>query len=178
MAQTRPVEPETAEPTIRPFSFRRDCDQVLDFQYEVYERNFPGLVVDAFFLEDYRRDLRRAARDRNEALFVMEQAGELCGFVWAAVISTVVDARVGYIKNVYVAPHLRGCGQAERLMATAEAWLRQQGLAKIMLDASVVNQRALRFYQRLGYVTERVRMVKRARAQGNTREQNRGTVDG
>jgi len=167
-----------SEPTILPFNFRRDCEKVLDFQYEVYERNFPGLVVDSFFLEDYRSDLRRAARASNEALFVMQQEGELCGFVWASIISTIVDARVGYIKNVYVAPHLRGRGQAERLMAVAEQWLREQAIEKIMLDASVVNQRAVRFYEKAGYATERVRMVKRFGAATGDHDANRGMADG
>ena len=31
--------------------------------------------------------------------------------------TTLVDARGGDIKNVYIAPHLRGSGKAQRLMA-------------------------------------------------------------
>ena len=102
----------------------------------------------------------------------------MCGFVWASIISTIVDARVGYIKNVYVAPHLRGRGQAERLMAVAEQWLREQAIEKIMLDASVVNQRAVRFYEKAGYATERVRMVKRFGAATGDHDANRGMADG
>ena len=149
------------EPAVRPFNVRRDIDAVLDFQYEVYEGNFPGFCVDRSFREEYGRDLRRAARDSREALMVLEQDGRLCGFIWAALMSTLVDARVGYIKNVYVAPHLRGSGQAQRLMAAIERWLCDQGAEKIMLDASTCNPRALAFYARLGYDVERVRMVKR-----------------
>lgn len=160
----------SGEPTLRPFNARRDLEQVLAFQVEVYEVNFPGFRVNDYFREDYARDLRRAARDPNETLQVLEQDGRLCGFIWASVISTIVDPRVGYIKNVYVAPHLRGRGQAERLMQAAEDWLTAQGVDKIMLDASVVNQRAVSFYQRMNYVIERVRMVKRfARPSGPER---------
>jgi len=173
MAQAnRAVPGAQGEPTIRPFNFRRDCEQVLDFQYDVYERNFAGFVVDAFFLADYRRDLRRASRDPNEALFVMEHQGELCGFVWSAVISTIVDPRVGYIKNVYLAPHLRGRGHAERLMAVAEQWLREQAVDKVMLDTSVANPRAVRFYEKVGYTTERLRMVKHFRASDSSADRN------
>lgn len=149
------------EPTLRLFNVRRDLGEVMEFQVEVYEVNFPGFRVDEYFREDYARDLRRAARDPNETMLVLEQDGRLCGFIWAAVIATIVDPRVGYIKNLYVAPHLRGRGQAQRLMKAAEDWLFAQGVDKIMLDASVVNQRAIAFYEKSGYVTERVRMVKR-----------------
>jgi len=162
MAATRAESPAAlGEPRLRPFNLRRDLEPVLEFQYEVYEGNFPGFRVDRFFREDYARDLRRAARDPGEAMFVLEQEGELCGFVWGAIMTTLVDPRVGYIKNVYVAPHLRGTGQAERMMLAIEQWLFDMGADKVMLDASTCNPRAVRFYQRIGYATERVRMVKR-----------------
>ncbi|MEA3401190.1 MAG: GNAT family N-acetyltransferase [Armatimonadota bacterium] len=149
------------EPKLRRLNLRRDLDAVLEFQYEIYEGNFPGFQVDGAFREDYSRDLRRAARDPNEIMFVMEQDRQLCGFIWGSLMSTLVDPRVGYIKNVYVAPHLRGTGAAQRLMRVVEQWLFDQGVEKIMLDASVVNERAVAFYRKMGYEVERVRMVKR-----------------
>lgn len=152
--------PQT-EPTMRRFNVRRDLEQVLDFQFEVYEGNFPGFEVDRAFRDDYTRDIRRAARDSTEMMLVLEQDDRLCGFIWGAMMSTLVDNRVGYIKNVYVAPHLRGAGQADRLMDAIEEWFWEQGAEKVMLDASVVNPRAVDFYRRCGYDVERVRMVKR-----------------
>ncbi len=149
------------EPTIRRFHLRRDLDAVLEFQFEVYETNFPGFRVDQGFRDDYTRDLRRADRDPTEMLFVLEQEDHVVGFIWGSMMRTLVDDRVGYIKNVYVAPHLRGSGQSQRLMDVMEAWLWDQGASKIMLDASTVNERAVAFYEKLGYDIERVRMVKR-----------------
>ncbi|MCD6360261.1 MAG: GNAT family N-acetyltransferase [Armatimonadetes bacterium] len=179
MRSARPDQSLPAgEPTLRIFHIRRDLEQVLDFQREVYEVNFPGFHADDYFREDYARDLRRATRDPNEVQYVLEQEGRLCGFIWAAVISTIVDPRVGYIKNVYVAPQLRGRGQADRLMAAVEEWLMAQGVDKIMLDASVVNQRAVSFYEKLNYVTERVRMVKRCLPQSKQSSVSGGLDDG
>lgn len=151
----------SAAPSIRRFNARRDLDAVLEFQYEVYEENFSGFRVDESFRAEFARDMRRAARDSTEIMFVLEQDGRVCGFIWASMMTTLIDARVGYIKNVYVAPHLRGSGAAERLMAVVEEWVRDQGATTIMLDASVINPRAVSFYRRLGYEVERVRMVKR-----------------
>ncbi len=140
---------------------RSDLDAVMQFQYEVYETNFPGFRVDRHFQDDYRWDLRRAARDSREVMYVLEEGGHLCGFICGALMTTLVESSVGYIKNVYVAPHLRGSGQAERLMQACEQWLSDQGVSKIMLDASVINERAVGFYRKIGYTVERVRMVKR-----------------
>ncbi|HCA47058.1 MAG TPA: hypothetical protein DEP45_06715 [Armatimonadetes bacterium] len=152
--------PQTG-PTIRRFSLRKDLETVLEFQFEVYEGNFPGFRVDKSFRDDYTRDLRRAAGDPNEMLYVLEEDRQLVGFIWGAMMATLVDDRVGYIKNVYVAPHLRGTGEAQRLMDAIEDWMWDQDAEKIMLDASVVNARAVAFYEKLGYDVERVRMVKR-----------------
>lgn len=151
-----------SEPRLRRFNLRRDLDAVLDFQFEVYEVNFPGFHVDRAFRADYTRDIRRAAGDPTEMMFVLEQDGELCGFIWGSLMSTLVDSRVGYIKNVYLAAHLRGSGQAVRLMQILEDWFWDQGAEKIMLDASMVNERAVAFYEKVGYDIERVRMVKRS----------------
>lgn len=148
------------EPKIRRFHLRKDLDAVLEFQFEVYEGNFPGFRVDQGFRDDYTRDIRRAAGDPSEMMFVLEQDAHVVGFIWGAVMSTLVDDRVGYIKNVYVAPHLRGTGQSRRLMDEMESWLWERGASKIMLDASTVNHRAVAFYEKLGYDIERVRMVK------------------
>ncbi|MFW5868202.1 MAG: GNAT family N-acetyltransferase [Armatimonadota bacterium] len=150
-----------SEPKLRRFNLRRDLEMVLDFQFEVYETNFPGFRVDQSFRDDYTRDIRRAAGDPTEMMMVLEQDGHVCGFIWGSIMATLVDARVGYIKNVYLAPHLRGSGQAERLMEMMEDWFWDQGVEKIMLDASMVNDRAVGFYQKVGYDIERVRMVKR-----------------
>ncbi len=154
------LQAQRSSPLLRRFDVRRDLDTVMDFQYEVYESNFPGFRVDESFRKEYRRDMRRAARDPGEMLYVLEQDGCACGFIWVAMMTTLVDPRVGYIKNVYVAPHLRGQGEAERLMQAAEEWVRENGATKVMLDASVVNERAVEFYRKVGYEVERVRMVR------------------
>jgi ribosomal protein S18 acetylase RimI-like enzyme len=148
-------------PKIRRFRLRQDLDAVLEFQFEVYETNFPGFHVDQSFRDDYTRDIRRASGDPTEMMFVLEQDDHVVGFIWGSLMATLVDDRVGYIKNVYVSPHLRGGGDARRLMDVMEAWLWDQGVSKIMLDASTVNERAVAFYDKLGYDVERVRMVKR-----------------
>ncbi len=48
-------------PTIRRFSLRKDLETVLEFQFEVYEGNFPGFRVDSEVRDDYTRDILRAA---------------------------------------------------------------------------------------------------------------------
>ena len=145
---------------IRQFDLCRDLQAVLQFQHEIYERNFPGLEVNQKFLNDFARQLRVADRSPAERLWVLEIADQIRGFMWGALITSMIDEFVGYIKNVYVAPELRGQGYGHRLLETAEEWFRAEGAPKAALDASVCNQQALSFYAKAGYCTERLRMEK------------------
>ncbi len=145
---------------IRQFDLRRDLQAVLQFQDEIYERNFPGFEVNQKFLNDFARQLRAADRSPAEQLWVLEIADQIRGFVWGALITSMIDEFVGYIKNVYVAPELRGQGYGHRLLETAEEWFRAEGAPKAALDASVCNQQALSLYTKAGYCTGRLRMEK------------------
>jgi GNAT superfamily N-acetyltransferase len=55
---------------------------------------------------------------------------------------------------------VEGQGVASTLLAAAEAWAHEQGLAFVALGTGVANARARAFYARHGYVEEDVRMVK------------------
>jgi ribosomal protein S18 acetylase RimI-like enzyme len=145
---------------IRDFSWRTDREQVLRFQYEIYETNFPGCTVDRSFIRDYSLNLRDAARNPDERLIVLEEDGRIVGFLWLSLMSTLVDLCVGYIKNIYVAPHLRGRGYGANLLAVADEWFRSNGASKATLDASVGNERAVGLYLRDGYEVTRYRMEK------------------
>ena len=147
-------------PKIKAFNWRDHGAQVLRFQYEVYERNFAGFRVTQGFLADYERQMRQALRNPFEGMWVLEEGGEVVGFVWAAIMATLVDERLGYVKNVYVAPSRRGRGYGERLLAAAEEWMRQSGCPSAALDVTADNETAVALYRRSGYRLKRYRMEK------------------
>jgi len=147
-------------PRIREFNWRTDRHAVLSFQREVYERNFPGFVSNKAFMRDFARQVRSAVNAWAEKMWVLEDNGRVCGFLWAALISTLVDPCVGYIKNIYVAPHLRRQGWGKALLATAEDWFVANGAPKAALDASACNEEAVGLYHSQGYRITRYRMEK------------------
>lgn len=153
-------EPGAQPVRVRKFDWRRDREAVLGFQYEIYETNFAGCVVDDGFLYDYSIALRDAARNPSENLLVLEQAGKVVGFLWLSLMATLVDDCVGYIKNIYVAPELRGLGCGRYLLEVADDWFMSSGASKATLDATADNERAVGLYMRFGYETVRYRMEK------------------
>lgn len=151
-------------PRIVELNWRRHGRDVIAFQREIYETNFPGFVADEQFLRDYGEQIRQSLDSPSEGLFVLEQDGRARGFLWMSLVSTMVDPRVGYIRNIYVAPDLRGEGHGKRLVEFAEEWCLSRGIAVLALDASCSNARAVSLYREAGFEAVRLRMEKKLHA--------------
>ena len=81
--------------TFREMDWKRDRRQVLEFQRDTYELNFPGFRVTRGFLWDYELQLRDSHRRDDHGLFVLEGEQGLAGFLWVSIIATMTDPRVG-----------------------------------------------------------------------------------
>jgi [ribosomal protein S18]-alanine N-acetyltransferase len=60
-------------------------------------------------------------------------------------------SRIARLYSLVVAPHHRGKGVAQTLLADAEALAARQGARALRLEVRADNARAIRFYTRLGY---------------------------
>lgn len=147
-------------PQIRAMNWRTDRTAVLAFQKEIYETNFPGFRMTVSFLRDYEVQLKQALRSQMERVLVLEDEQGVCGLLWLSLITTMVEPLVGYIKNIYVAPRVRGEGWGRALLNEADRWFRQNGCPKAALDATIANERAVSTYIRAGYAPARYRMEK------------------
>ena len=156
-SDTAPVEPLR----LRPLDWRRDRAAVIAFQHETYEGNFPGFRISDGFVQDFSEQLRRALRSRWErTLVLVDQRNRVYGFIWLTLMSTMVEDWMGYIKNIYVSPELRGRGYARLMLDEAERWFSAQNASKISLDASACNPRAVELYRSAGFHVARYRMEK------------------
>lgn len=92
---------------------------------------------------------------------VADADGDLVGFVVTAVDEAppVFDRpdRV-VVCELYVEAGHRGTGLAERLVAHASERAREEGCPEVALDVDVGNDRAVAFYERLGFEAARRRM--------------------
>jgi GNAT superfamily N-acetyltransferase len=72
----------------------------------------------------------------------------------------VTDEACGYISLLATTEDSEGTGVASRLMSAAEDWARSRGYRLLSLDVFADNRRAVEFYERRGFVSETLRMVK------------------
>jgi ribosomal protein S18 acetylase RimI-like enzyme len=95
---------------------------------------------------DPAADIALARRGSNSTILVGRHQN-------AIVASALVghDGHRGWVYYVAVDPGAQSKGFGRAIMAAAEDWLRQQGIAKIMLVVRPDNATVRAFYDRLGY---------------------------
>jgi GNAT superfamily N-acetyltransferase len=81
--------------------------------------------------------------------FLMAFAGDDC--VGQLELEVPYGASVGYVNLFYVTPPFRGLGFARALHDRASMYFRGWEASRIELHCSPTNERAMRFYRKLGY---------------------------
>ena len=120
-------------------------------------------------VREYRREdlqtLVEAVTLEHARIFVAEQAGAVLGHV--VVVAGHRDSSTGegqgWVFDLSIRHDSWGKGLGKLLMEHAEAFIRERGLNAIGLGVTIANQRALRFYREIGYLEERIQMVKKLR---------------
>jgi ribosomal protein S18 acetylase RimI-like enzyme len=113
-----------------------------------------GLVVS---WNDPVADFRRAlGRGNSDILIAADPAGKIVG---AAMIGH--DGHRGWIYYLAADPDRRRQGIGRKLVAAAQTWLKERGIAKLQLMIRDTNTEVVRFYERIGFeIAPRVIMQK------------------
>jgi putative acetyltransferase len=123
--------------TLRPYR-AEDEDAAIALWLTTWEKAYPGIDFAArvpWWRERWRNELAP-----NAAIIVAEEAGKLMGFV-------TIDAR-SYLDQLVVAPDRWGSRLADRLLDEAK----RLSPRSITLLVNEDNARAIRFYERTGFV--------------------------
>ena len=95
-------------------------------------------------------------RDATNLALVAEAGGEVVGNVLVSVEHSVVSDHVGTL-SICIADGWRDVGIGSALVAGAQAWAREQGLAKVALGVFPDNERAIAVYEHAGFEREGLR---------------------
>jgi GNAT superfamily N-acetyltransferase len=102
--------------------------------------------------ETLERLRRLAERPDTHALYVAEgPAGQVVGWLHVFAALRIESHPFAEIGGLVVSQVVRGSGVGAALVAQAEAWARERGLAAIRVRSNVVRERAHRFYERAGF---------------------------
>lgn len=123
---------------LRPYT-AADEEVVIELWRRSWQHAYPDIEFSArlsWWRERWRNELVP-----NAAITVAERASALVGFV-------TIEARTGYLDQIVVAPEDWGAGVAEALLAEAKRICP----ASIELQVNTDNARAIRFYEKHGFV--------------------------
>jgi len=99
-------------------------------------------------------------KDKDAPILVAENAqGQVLGYAMCKIFSTqnpvMVERGYLYLDDLCVDEKARGQGVGELLMQAVTALAKERGLDKIELNAWECNEGARKFYEKLGYVTQK-----------------------
>jgi RimJ/RimL family protein N-acetyltransferase len=106
--------------------------------------------------EDYRRRITQASRGIQLAQFVADPGGRLIGHAGGTAMPE--ERGVTIVFAVYITPAHRGTGVLAELVEAVARWSIEAGRPDLMLEVVVGNDRAVRAYERLGFVETGVRV--------------------
>lgn len=103
-------------------------------------------------LRQVRDHLSQHAAERALMLVAMDGAH----LVGACGLSPLPFRRSSHVAELgmFVLPSWRGSGLAQEMMSLALDWAAQAGYRKVVLGVFASNERALRFYRKMGFVEE------------------------
>lgn len=118
----------------------------------------------AYFLEiginlkedtDVFDDITKSYEKENMRTFVIEEEKQYAGFIMLQpehLKSGFFEERVGFIRELWVAPSFRRLGYGKQLIEIAEDYFKKEEISKLILT---YEDDALGFYKRLGFNLDR-----------------------
>lgn len=117
--------------------------------------------------ETYLRFLEAQMADASTLVLVAERmtpgAPEIVGYVYAAVEPASfkeLRERAGFIHDLLVSDEARSGGVGRRLIEAAVAWLREQGVPRVLLWAAAENPRARKLFEAHGFRPTMIEMTR------------------
>ncbi|KGJ90954.1 GNAT family N-acetyltransferase [Colwellia psychrerythraea] len=97
-----------------------------------------------------------------QATFIAEQNEIALGFIHTrAHKDEISNEACGTVPLLGVSPKAQGLGVGKALITAAEQWAKQQGYRLLHLEVFANNNKALGFYQNLGFESETLHMIKK-----------------
>jgi GNAT superfamily N-acetyltransferase len=119
-----------------------------------------GYPVEA---EAMARRLAGILAQETHAVFVVEAAGEVVGWIHGAEQEMLEFDRRCEILGLVVDASQRGQGVGRRLVEAVEDWARTRGLNDVSVRSNVIRPESHPFYERIGYVRVKTQHAYRKR---------------
>lgn len=138
-----------------------DLSTLLEFEQQIIATERP---MDPTLIQDRPISYYPIAAyiDANDTeVLVAVDGGSIVGSVYGQIRPRkpfFQTSHLGYIGFMYVEPKHRGQGVSEVLITAITAWFKQQDISEIILHVYAQNPRAIRAYEKAGFVPHLIEM--------------------
>lgn len=138
--------------------WKDQCDYHFGLDSAYYVPSSPELS------EEFRAYLQKAIAANEPHILVAKQAGNIVGFITfeegrADYFDTAIT-KYGEVIELHVKQDLRRGGVGAALMAAAEKFFKEHGIAQLKIQCSSFNDMALSFYHKNGYTDRQILLFK------------------
>lgn len=130
---------------------------------DMHVRELPHVfhhLDDSYFSKEEFMDI---LTDGDKAAFVAESDGDIMGGAYVRISNTpdgsvLVEREYAYIDRIAIKESFRHLGAGQALIEKAHEWAASKGMDTVELHVKWFNQKAVRFYEELGYTIKRLEM--------------------
>ena len=132
---------------VRDFSAETDIDILSEAEEEAHRASPPGVTFPIGSVQS-----RLSMLQSGQCIaFSLEEGAAVGCIVLSPDTNNILP--IGYIDCLFIRSEFRGQGGLELLLNHAAAYFRSLGIRYMRLEVSALNERAIRAYERFGFVT-------------------------
>ena len=121
--------------------------------------NFPNYEIDVSYCNAKCAEIDTYLKDNKAIIYLAVSEGALLGWIWLHEIRRVKTKRL-HVAEIAIVSSVRGKGVGTRLLQVAESYAKDHGYAEMDLLVTESNSKAIQFYEKANYVSERRLMKK------------------
>lgn len=146
---------------------KKDIIDLCDMWFELqnHHRNLAAYMEETKdWRSDKEKELLLVLESNNSQIFIARDFNGAVGYIRGCVkeMSPVfINPKVGSIDELFVREGVRGTGVGRKLVDHLKLWLISKGAAEIAIHVSCDNQQAKDFWNRMGFETTSLRMIKK-----------------
>ncbi|GIP64596.1 GNAT family N-acetyltransferase [Virgibacillus pantothenticus] len=118
-------------------------------------------------MEKKQEEMALEAISKNFSnIFIAETNGEYLGYIeMRGIVDYFTGEKQGYLSAIAVTKKYEGNGVGKKLMKKAEEWTNDKGYKELVLQLFNGNERAMKFYEKLGFEKDITVMIKQLKKQ-------------
>ncbi len=139
--------------------FDKVYEDLVNLEFENEQIHFPNKIIDIENTKQIIKPIKEYIKENKAYVFLCKENNEIIGYIWCYPRMFFDEKRV-YINSLIVKSEYREKGIGKKLIRKAEEKAKELGCDAIYLSAATFNERAIEFYTRNNYNSERVQLVK------------------